>query len=775
MAATGLWALRASLPADGEQHIPQLNAVVRVQYDDWQRPFVDAQSFEDALAAQGWLHAQHRLWQMELLRQASHGRLANLVGPAGLDADKQLWRFGVPQLGERFAANGNPSLQSAVASYVHGVNAALAQYRILPPEFLLLRHSPEPWQVEDIYAVSALLAFQSANNADRELLRLALANALPDQSIDLFFEDLSHLPDYPFVLSNAAPGENARGENAAREVDVDNPAAALDAADLAQILDPINPLATALLPSIALGSNGWVVSPGRSASGYALFAFDSHDQLGLPNLFYEVHLSFAGRELHGWSVPGLPGVVNGYNDSIAWGFTNIGDSQDLFLETRGDKDTSFVEDGEHYTARVERISIPVRGAATEMLEVLHTRNGPLIHSDPPISLAWTAHKTAQPSGDALLEMNLATDWASFNAALDKHTAPTLNATYADSAGNIGFRTLGLLPQRSQGQGLMPLTSTAAHRWLGLVPAQDMPRLKNPDSGFIAAANARVAAPGSYPLVSADNAAPYRIRRIQAVLAANSALATADMQALQMDWLDSQAVSVLPVMLQGLPQRESLRAARATLSEWAQSPLAHRDSAGALLFQTWYLTLADRLFGAALTPELYAQLRRQNYVLNAALDALLLTNRHPQWWPGRRADILAASLRDAIASLEQSQGGVGDWRLDRAQSVTLEHELSKAVPLLSPLLASKKQPWGGSPATVGRASYSYRKPFTVTKGATVRAVGEMTSPPRFKTVIPGGQSGHPLSPHYLDQFPAWLSGDLLDIVAPTSGSVTTLRP
>ena len=768
-AVLSVWVLRSSLPGGGEHRLPTLSASVTLRFDAWERPFVAAETFEDALAAQGWLHARHRLWQMELLRRASQGRLAEMLGQGGVATDKQLWRFGVPQLGQRFAENASPTLQPGISSYVEGINAALASYKMLPPEFLLLRHHPAPWTVEDVYAISALLAFQSANNADRELLRLALAQALPDNAMALFFEDLSDLPDYPFVLPESPGNARLAGQPPQPR------AKRFDVADIQTILDPINPLIQHMLPSIALGSNGWVVAPSRSTTDHALFAFDSHDQLGLPNLFYEVHLVFEDRALHGWSVPGLPGVVNGYNDAIAWGFTNIGDTQDLFLETRGDTAHSFVEDGETYTAEVERVTLTVRGAAAQSFDVVHTRNGPLIHEDPPLSLAWTAHKAKAPSGDALLRMNLATDWATFNAALDQHTAPTLNATYADVMGNIGFRTLGVLPRRAEGEGLAPLPASADHRWRGLVLANAMPRLENPEAGYIAAANARVAPRGSYPLVSADNAAAYRIQRIQTVLAGQTSVSSADMQALQLDWMDAQALSVLPDMLKDLPEQESLGAARATLSRWLENPEARRDSAAALLFQTWYLTLADGIFGGVLQPALYQRLLGQNYMLNAALDTLIRTDKHADWWRGERGTILADSLQTAITALHAEQGSMEEWRLERSQSVALEHELSKAVPQLAPLFSAAAQPWGGSPATVGRASYKYRTPFSVTHGATVRAVGEMTIPPRFRSVIPGGQSGHPLSPHYSDQFSTWLRGELLPVTLPSQQADVRLYP
>ncbi len=768
LAGAAWWGLGASLPkTQGSVALPGLSAPVSVTYDAWQRPYVRADSLPDALAAEGWLHASHRLWQMELYRRAGTGRMAEMLGPDLVPTDEQLWRFGVPQLAERLQENASSELLALVDAYLQGVNAGMDGLRLPPPEFLLLRHSPTPWTRDHVFAVGALMAFQSSNNARKELLRLALHGTLGAGRAALFLEDLSDLPGFPFVL----PALEAAATNAAAAVPGGGWQGALAA------MDAIDPAQQPLMPRLGFGSNGWVVAPGKSASGHALFAFDSHDALGLPNLFYEVHLFYgSARRLSGWSAPGLPGVINGFNESIAWGFTNIGDSQDLFLETPVEgRPGVFMEGDTPYAARVATVTLPVKGAPDHSFEIIHTRNGPLIHSDPPVALRWTVQDIGELGLDGLLAFNLATDWDSFNAALDQHAGPVLNATYADRLGNIGFRTAGLLPQRPRGEGLVPLPARAENDWQGLVPAGDMPRSLNPARGFIAAANARVNPPGRYPLVSADNAAPYRIARLQAVLGEDRLFSADDMRDLQMDWYDGQAARVLPGMLEALDGRDDLADARALLSAWLTDPIASADSAAALLFQAWYLELADALFRPALGDDLYRRLLGESYMVSFALDTLLLTDRHLDWWPAPRATVLATSLAVTLQRLETSLGPMANWRLDTRQRVGLRHELSKAVPELAPLLEVAPSPWGGSPAAVGRANYSYRRPFEVSHGATVRTVGEMAPVPSFRAVIPGGQSGHPLSPHYADQFEHWMAGELLPIAdeMPGTGSRLTL--
>lgn len=736
--------LRASLPArSGEIRVRGVGSAVEIRFDARARPYVDAASMEDALFAEGFLHARERLWQMELFRRAGLGRLSEALGPDMLDADRELWRSGVPQLAAALEARAGEETRRAVAAYVDGVNAGLDSLPALPPELWLTWLDVRPWRVSDVYALGALMAFQSARNADNELLRWALAQTLEPDEMAAFLPDEAALPDFPYTV-----GRRAALATLARR----------DALDAAR---------RALLPSVSFGSNGWAVAPERSRNGYALFAFDSHDALGLPNLLYEVHLFFGrGQQIRGWSVAGLPGVVNGFNEGMAWGFTNIGDSQDLFLEERHPTDPGLFRAGDGWErARVEEVRIPVRGRdEPERLRILHTRNGPLLQDDPPISLAWSAHHLGDLGLDALFALNRATDAAMLDAALDRFAAPSANLTYADVDGRIVFRTVGLLPKRGRGDGLLPQSGADPDAgWQGMWPLDALPHELDPDRGFVAAANARVSPPGSGPLVSADNAPGYRIARIQSVLGEPGPHDVAGMQALQMDWTNPQAVRLLPALWPAIadaPLEEPAATARSVLDTWRRRPVDDPASAGAVVFEGWYLDLARRVFAERLGPELWARVVRRNYVLNHALDGLLLAAPDSPWWRAGRE----ATIREAFeASVAASADTLGDdpttWRWDARHSVRFDHELGSAVAPLRDWLGRGPFRWGGSAATVGRAADNYDRPGVVRRGATVRVVAEMSRPMRTFAVIPGGQSGHPLDRHYDDQIEAWLAGEL----------------
>jgi penicillin amidase len=291
---------------------------------------------------------------------------------------------------------------------------------------------------------------------------------------------------------------------------------------------------------------------------------------------------------------------------------------------------------------------------------------------------------------------------------------------------------------------------------------ELPRLLDPPHGFAAAANARVNPAGAAPLVSADNAPGYRIRRIVSVLAGSVEHTPEAMRVLQMDWHNGQAERLLPALLAAL-EGERLAGAAASAHEvlrhWRDTPVNGPGMAAPLLFECWYLELAETLFAQRLGEELWAQLLRHNYLLNHALDPLILAAPRSPWWRGDRDARLREAFLAAVDALTSELGGkTGGWRWDSRQAVHLDHQLAQAVPLLRAWLSRGPFRWGGGVATVGRAGYRYHRPAVVNHGATVRVVAEMTTPMKVWAVIPGGQSGHPLDPHYDDQIDEWLRGE-----------------
>lgn len=725
------WLLAGSrFVLDDEIAVAGAQAPMTIRFDDQARPYVRAKTLDDAMFAQGFLHARERLWQMDLMRRAGGARLAELLGPGVVDTDVAMWRAGVPELARRLQANASSKLTDAVAAYTRGVNAGIQAATQPPPEYLLVGASPVPWKPLDSFALGALMAFDSSGNYERELLRLELAGELDPERLEAFsFSDQSD-PGFPYLWRP-------------------------ELAQVRAFREAVAPSNRPHQAAIRFGSNGWVVGPERSATGRALFAFDSHDLLSLPNLFYEVHLFFAQeRQLRGWSVPGLPGVINGFNRQRAWGFTNIGDSQDLVLFESAAIDERVID--------TETTTIPVANGESVTVERKITAVGPLISEKPPLALRWTAQDLADAGMDAMFEMNLARSQSEFIAAMKAFPTPVSNVTWAEAGGDIGFRTIGRLPTRRRGDGLMPQEDDGRDIWRGRVPVDEMPTMINPERGFVGAANARVHDEHWPWLVSNDNAPGWRVRRIEEVLAGNDKHDLDSMAALQTDALNMQARSdgtrMMALVDTGRLDDEKAREALEILLEWIEAPFDHPDSAGALIFESWYLALVESLFAPVLSDEAFHALLEDNYVINNAVDRLLDVPESP-WWRGDRAGVVTASLGHAVRHLSDRLGLSPDqWQLADRQQLTLRHELAAAVPYLGWLLDRGPFSVRGGHATVGRAGHLYDRPFDVRRAATVRVVLEMTDPIQGRAVIPGGQSGRFYSGHYDDQLSAWVEGD-----------------
>ncbi|MEM7098869.1 MAG: penicillin acylase family protein [Pseudomonadota bacterium] len=703
---------------------------VTISFDDKARPYVIAQNWEDAYFAQGWLHARERLWQMEMFRRAGKGRIAQVLGPSGLNTDIELWRAGVPELAQRLTDNTSRTLHHYIEHYTAGVNAWLTSGANLPPEFVLAGFEVEPWATEDVYALGALMAYQSANNKSNELLRLALQKQLGDEAASIFSIDrkLSPTDDDHLKTSHFTD----RIEQINLSYAVSNPR----------------------LRAPSSGSNSWAVSPQLTESGKALFAFDSHDAMDLPNLTYDIHMFVGEEQIRGASVAGLLGVINGYNEFMAWGFTNIGDSQDLFVETRDITRPGYFKDKNGwYRAPSQELRIPVKGKEDYALTLVITKNGRLISDEPAISARWAPLESHTQGLDALYKLNRATSYQEFMAAMDEFVAPSANVTYADITGRIAQRTIGLLPRRGLGKGLVPLDgSKPSHRWQGMLDMRQLPRLENPQSGYVLAANEPFHK--GAPLVSADNATGYRAERITEYLAQNAPHSIASMQTLQTDTKNLQATQILPRMLKAIPDdllTEPEKQYRTALVAWLDEPYDQADRVEPLLFAMWYQNLIAELFQKNLGEALYNQLLGRTYLVNEAIDRHLLMTKSTQW------DIhpaLVTSFKTSVAYLERQPAM--DW--GGLHQLTLNHAMSGAFPFSEVLLDRGPYRADGGNTTVGRARYSLRRPYAISGGATSRLVLEMSQPIQAYMTAPGGQAGHPGSRHYNDQTQDWLDGN-----------------
>lgn len=730
-----LWLSGPSPPKEESMRLPGTKAAVTIFRDPRGVPRITAENADDAYAALGYLHAEDRLWQMEMQRRIGAGRLAEILGPKALPTDRFMRTLGLYRLAEASVAAMMPEVQRALEAYAAGVNAWIAGHAgPLPAEFLLLRYSPEPWTPADTLVWGRLMALQLSGDWTEKLLRSRLTGTLPpDMMADLW-------PDYgPPPAGHAELDRHLEG----------NVAEALLAA-----LPPV------LAPRLA--SNIWVVAGSRTASGKPILTNDPHLEFHAPVLWYLASLSAPGLEVAGATVPGVPFHLLGHNRTIAWGCTTThSDTIDLFVE-QADGDGYLTPEGRRPFA-VHTEVITVAGATPVTMQVRQTRHGPVISDilgeraqGRILAFSATALEPRQLSAQAMWRVSRAATWQEFNAALSDFDAPQQNFAYADTAGHIGMVSPGRVPVRRTATGGFPRPGwTGEYDWTGWVPFDELPRQFDPPSGIIVNANDKVV-PDGYPwLLAASWPETYRARRIRQRLEHGAPRTPDDMAELQLDRLSLMAVELKPLMLAALPPEVADGPAAAMLAAWDGSMAPERPEP--LIFQTWI----NHLQRALMAPWVGEQLHALSQVRPRFLKAVL-SGRSVWCGDAGCAAVVGKALDEALDDISRQYGGSG-WRWDKAHRARFDALLFSYIPLLGPMTRLSAAV-GGDDFTVNRGSYVMDGPavFRQVHGAGLRAVYDLADLDSSRFVIATGQSGNPLSSHWGDFLELWQQGKTISL-------------
>jgi penicillin amidase len=735
--------LRRSLPqVDGEIVLAGPDAPVEILRDAHGIPHIFAGSIADASFALGFVHAQDRLWQMETSRRVASGRVAEIAGPGALPIDRLMRTLGLRRVAAANLARYDAETRRMLDAYAAGVNAFLGTKPVLPPEFLLANVEPEPWSALDSVVWTKVMALDLGGNWRGELLRMHLARTLPLERIGEF------LPPYPG----------------------DKP---LAIRDIGKLYEGISmPPSPGWPPG---GSNSWVVSGARSASGKPLLANDPHLRLTAPPVWYLAHLSAPGMDVIGATLPGVPGVIIGRNQRLAWGFTNTGsDVQDLYLEKLL-PDGRYAAPGGPREFTLVRERIAVKGQADEELVVRISRHGPVISPESGghvLALAWTALQDEDASGQAIFSVARARDWKSFLAALRDYQAPMQTISYADVDGNIGFASIGRVPVRKPAndlRGLLPAPGwDARYDWAGWIPHEELPRVFNPPSGMVVNANHKTLPPGYRHFITSEWQAPYRAGRIAELLEATPKHSMQSFARMQMDVLSPTVRALLPRLLATPAKSDRARDALKRLAAWDGTMAADRSEP--LIAIAWWREISRGLYADELGPAFKGTWGMRAPFVTSALAGRGGAARWCDDIGTERVescdDILAEALERALDDLSRRYGASpARWRWGEAHFAWSQHRPFSRVRWLAPFF-DIRVPTAGDAYTlaVGQTDFNDEaEPYASRHAASLRAIYDLADLESSLVIHSAGQSGNPLSRHYRDLSGLWARGEYVPML------------
>jgi penicillin amidase len=749
---------RSALPQlDGKIQTLGLSAPVTVTRDGHGVPTIEAASLDDLFFAQGYVTAQDRLWQMDMMRRYASGELSEIVGEDALGLDREQRILGLRDAARKAMEIASPRDRSFFQAYARGVNAYIAaRGDRLPIEFRILRYEPKPWRAEDSVVIANQMVkdlnyhyFYDALSREKILARLG-----PELTGDLYVNRSWHDRPPTVMREDLQQPDNNNGTD---EDDDDDDS-------------PDNSVTQSKTPTAAReglpvnGSNDWVVSGAHTVTGKPLLSDDMHLGHQMPNLWYEAHLHSGALDVAGVTLPGMPYVIVGHNQRIAWGFTNVGPTvTDVYLENFDAQGAYQTPSGwvqpEH---RAEVVH--VKGKPDVNIDVKITRHGPVITEmvpgeTRPLALRWTLYDGLHIP---FFDVNSAQNWQDFRHAFSQLDAPGQNVVYADVDGNIGYQTTGKVPIRAAGDGSLPVSGADnAHEWTSYIPFEKLPSIYNPPSGIIGTANGRIA-PDNYPnSISMEWECPWRTERIYHVLESGRQFSSADMLALQTDIHSEADLFAAERFVYAVDHaaKPSARAKQAAdlMRSWdgrMQASSAAPTIAENSILELRRLLLEPKLGNApadgAKTGEVLSW-KTYSWEMRSVWMENILLHRPKRWLPDKypNYDELLTAAVDAAVNGPDAPKDLASWRWGAFNAVEIEHPILGKIPIIRRWSGPGVQEQSGSGYTV--------KAVTRRHGPSERFTANLADLDESTLNTVTGQGGNFLSPYYMDQWKAWYEG------------------
>ncbi len=746
---------QAALPVlDGDQHLAGLSAPVTVRRDAHGVPHIDAATQQDLFVAQGYVTAQDRLWQMDAFRRDANGELAEILGPSLVKHDLARRVVEFRNTARRIYANMSADDRARFDAYARGVNLYITTHQdTLPPEFKLLHYRPQPWTGADSVSIGVLMVETLDTHWDVKLARAQIAARLHNPKLESDLYPVGSWRDHPptgVLVDLSEPHPELLPSTDEDDEDERTQTRATPPGDMRQLRALLGlPTCTGCTP----GSNNWVISGAHTASGKPLLSNDMHLSLTVPNMWYMADLRAPGYHAAGVTLTGVPFVIAGHNEHVAWGFTALyADTQDLYIEKLDGKGNYQSADGSWKPLATDHETIQVRGGRDVTIDVQSTAHGPLLNpillnQQQPIALRWTLYDSTL-NAIPLYAMNTASNWTEFSASLAQWNWPSQNVVYSDDQGHIAYQAVGRVPLRPAGLQGVPIHDDA-HEWQGYIPFNSMPGAVDPPSGFLATANSRVTTDASpYPL-TLEWADPYRAERIYKALQGRDGLKPADLLALQTDIyseVDQEFAHRFAYAIDhaaGSDQR--LRNAADLMRSW-DGRLTTDSAAASLVTQT-----RKALWPLILLPKLDKDAAEYTWSESDFAEEEIVMRANPDWLPPGYKDwdaLLAAAVRkgmeDGKAPADVSEWAYGSWHV-----IDLEHPLSVFLPLVGRIAGTGPQPLSGDTTTVKQVGRAF--------GPSQRFTMDWSNIDGSTENIVLGESGNPLSPYFRDQWNDYYDG------------------